>query len=192
MSGPWRRLAGNLAQLDLRRRSDYGHDDVGGTASSTGTRRQVLGDNLLDDSLLDDIVRFARTTRLVAQARGGDSMKEYPLRPYTEYLPEQQYLTGRMNEVEKGMGKIAARLGEPTPITESLDVLDRARELVADLYKQVTVRPLVEAVETQLRWLDRAEARLGQADGEPKNDLTRIPIDRVLLETIRQGWRTTR
>lgn len=119
-------------------------------------------------------------------------MKEYPLRPYTEYLPEQQYLTGRMNEVEKGMGKIAARLGEPTPITESLDVLDRARELVADLYKQVTVRPLVEAVETQLRWLDRAEARLGQADGEPKNDLTRIPIDRVLLETIRQGWRTTR
>lgn len=115
-------------------------------------------------------------------------MKEYPLRAHTEYLPEQEYLTGRMADVEKGMGKIAARLGEPTPITEPLDVLDRARELVADMFKQVTVRPLEEAVDLQLQWLDRAEARLGAEDGEPKNDLTRIPIDRVLLETIREGW----
>lgn len=119
-------------------------------------------------------------------------MKEYPLRSYTEYLPEQDYLNRRMQEVESGMGRVAARLGEPTPITEPLDALDRARELVADLFKQVTVRPLEEAIDVQLQWLDRAEARAGQADGEPKNKLTRIPLDRALLETLREGWRKAR
>jgi len=114
------------------------------------------------------------------------------LRPYNDYQAEQKYLTGRLQEVERGLGRVAARLGEPTPISEPLDALDRARELVADMVKQVTVRPLEEAIQRQLEWLGRAEERLGQANGEPKHDLNRIALDRVLLQSIRDGWRVLR
>lgn len=117
---------------------------------------------------------------------------DYALRPFNDYLPEQAYLSDRMQQVERGLGRVAARLGEPTPITEPLDALDRARELVADMAKQVTVRPLEAAIQAQLAWLERAEARLGQADGEPKHDLNRIALDRVLLEDLREGWRALR
>lgn len=116
----------------------------------------------------------------------------HALRPFNDYLAEQKYLTERMQQVERGLGRVAARLGEPTPISEPLDALDRARELVADMYKQVTVRPLEDAIQAQLDWLGRAEARLGQADGEPKHDLNRIALDRALLETLRDGWRALR
>jgi hypothetical protein len=117
---------------------------------------------------------------------------DYALRSHTDYLPEQRYLADRMQQVERGLGRVAARLGEPTPITEPLDALDRARELVADMAKQVTVRPLEEAIAAQLAWLDRAEARLGQADGEPKHDLNRITLDRALLQSLREGWQALR
>jgi len=117
---------------------------------------------------------------------------DYALRPFNDYAAEQKYLTDRMQQVERGLGRVAARLGEPTPITEPLDALDRARELVADLYKQVAVRPLETAVQAQLDWLDRADARLGLADGEPKHDLNRIALDRALLEDLREGWRALR
>lgn len=117
---------------------------------------------------------------------------DYALRPFNDYAAEQSYLTDRMQQVERGLGRVAARLGEPTPITEPLDALDRARELVADLYKQVTVRSLEAAVQAQLDWLDRADARLGLADGEPKHDLNRIALDRALLEDLREGWRALR
>lgn len=114
---------------------------------------------------------------------------DYAIRKQDDYDAEQRYLTERMAQVEKGMGRVAAKLGEPTPITSQLDALDRGRELVADMYKQVTVRPLEDAIQAQLDWLARAEARQAQEGGEPKTDMNRIALDRVLLEELRAGWR---
>ena len=118
--------------------------------------------------------------------------KTYTPRPEADVLPEQRYLTERMAQIEKGMGKVAARLGTPTPIEQSLDALDRARELVADMLKQIRLRPIEEAVRAQLDWLDRAEARLGVADGEPKIGHNRIALDRRLLTDVLEGWRARR
>lgn len=114
---------------------------------------------------------------------------DYAFRSREDYEAEQRYLTERMMQVEKGMGRVAAKLGEPTPITSQLDTLDRSRELVADMYKQVTVRSLEDAIAAQLDWLDRAEARQAAEGGEPKTDMNRIPVDRAILEEIRDGWR---
>ncbi len=112
----------------------------------------------------------------------------YNLRRPERYLPEQAYLTDRVLRIEQGMGRVAARLGQPTPITSSLDALDRARELASHLNREVTVRPLSEAIQARLEWLDRAEARQAQADGEPKNDLKMLVLDRVLLDELLAGW----
>lgn len=119
-------------------------------------------------------------------------METYPLRREDDYLPEQNYLTGRVLEIEKALGKVAAGLGEPTPITQPLDALDRARELAGDLAKEVRVRSLADAVRHRLDWLARAEARAGQAGGEPKTDLNRIALDRRLLQELEAGWKSRR
>lgn len=119
-------------------------------------------------------------------------VQTYGLRPEVEYLPEQSYLARRMAEIEKGLGRVAAQLGEPTPISQPLDALDRARELVADLVKLAQVRPLEQAIAVQLAWLERAEARQQMQDGEPKVAYNRIALDRRLLQDILSGWKATR
>ena len=114
--------------------------------------------------------------------------EEYILRRPDRYLPEQAYLNERFLQVEKNLGRVAARLGQPTPITSSLDALDRARELTSTLSREVTVRALDDAIQARLDWLDRAEALQGQDNGEPKTDLNRIALDRVLLSELMSGW----
>ena len=117
---------------------------------------------------------------------------EYAARPEAEVLPEQRYLAERMAEIEKGMGKVAARVSGATQLTQPMDALDRARELVGDLHKQIRLRSLEEAVEAQLAWLERAEARQATSGGEPKVAFNRIALDRTLLTEIREGWRARR
>ena len=115
--------------------------------------------------------------------------QSYTLRPAQEYIAEQQFLNQRILDIEKGMGKVAARSSGQMPVAQNLDALDRARELTGDMFKQVRVRPLEEAIQAQLAWLDRAEASLGQDNGEPKIDLNRIALDRRLLQDIQTLWR---
>jgi hypothetical protein len=116
----------------------------------------------------------------------------YTLRPEKDYAAEQDFLSRRIKEIEKGMGKVAARTPETGTIGQPMDALDRARELTADMYKQVRVRPLDEALQAQLDWLGRAEANLAQADGEPKLALNRIALDRRLLTDLLTQWRAIR
>jgi hypothetical protein len=112
----------------------------------------------------------------------------YPRRPDAEFLAEQKYLEGRMAQIEKNLGKVAARQADAVVINQPLDALDRARELVGALARQVRVRRLEDAVQAQIAWLDAAEARLAQSDGEPKVGFNRIELDRRLLDDIRAGW----
>jgi len=112
----------------------------------------------------------------------------HALRPEAEFLPEQEYLEGRLGQIEKGLGQLAARAGTPTRITQPLDALDRARELVAEMHKQVRARPLQEALESRLAWLDRVEARRQTEDNEPKPEINRIALDRRLLADVLKGW----
>ena len=116
----------------------------------------------------------------------------YALRPAADYAAEQRFLTRRIQEIEKGMGKVAARTPEGGPIPQPMDALDRARELTADMFKQVRVRPLDEALQAQLDWLERAEANLAEANGEPKVALNRIALDRRLLTDLQALWRAQR
>jgi hypothetical protein len=116
----------------------------------------------------------------------------YPLRPAADYAAEQQFLNERVLEIEKGMGRVAAREPVTMPIPQRMDALDRARELTLDLFKQVRVRPLEDAVGSQLAWLDAAEARLALADGEPKVGYNRIALDRRLLSDLLELWRAQR
>ena len=118
--------------------------------------------------------------------------EEYRLRRPDRYLPEQAYLQENFLRVEKNLGRVAARLGQPTPITSPLDALDRARELTSDLGREVTVRGLEEAIGARLSWLDRAEAHQAEDDPEPRNDLNRIALDRVLLRELLAGWTSGR
>ena len=113
----------------------------------------------------------------------------YELRPEKDYAAEQKFLNQRILDIEKGMGKVAARSLETMPIPQTLDALDRARELTGDMFKQVRVRPLEEAVAAQLAWLDEAESRLAQASGEPKVGYNRIALDRRLLTDLVELWR---
>jgi hypothetical protein len=113
----------------------------------------------------------------------------YSLRPAKDYGAEQQFLNQRILEIEKGMGKVAARNQVQLPIAQNLDALDRARELTSDLFKQVRVRPLDEAILAQLAWLERSETKLGLDDGEPKVALNRIALDRRLLQDLLSQWR---
>lgn len=116
---------------------------------------------------------------------------DYALRDPSDYVHEQKYLTARMLEIEAGLGRVAAETGTPTPITERLDTLDRARELVSDMYKQVQIRSLEAAVAAQMTWLDGVDARQTRTDGEPKNVMTRVEVDRALLNDILAGWRAS-
>lgn len=116
----------------------------------------------------------------------------YTPRPTAESLAERKFLARRLAEVERGLGRVAAVLGTPTPITQPLDVLDRARELTGDLVKQVQVIPLEEAITAHLAWLERAEARLAEDDGEPKVALDRIDLDRRLLGDLLVAWQAAR
>ncbi|MCC7020123.1 MAG: hypothetical protein IT332_10235 [Ardenticatenales bacterium] len=116
---------------------------------------------------------------------------DYALRDPSDYVHEQKYLTARMHEIEAGLGRVAAETGTPTPITERLDTLDRARELVSDMYKQVQIRSLEAAVAAQMTWLDGVDARQSRTDGEPKNVMTRVVVDRALLNDILAGWRAS-
>ena len=119
-------------------------------------------------------------------------MEAFKLRRENDYLPEQEYLTRRILDIEKSLGKVAARLGAPTPITQPLDALDRAREIAGDLAKEVRVRSLEEAVRHRLGWLARAEVRAGQVGGEPKAELESIDLDRRLLQELEAGWKSRR
>jgi len=119
-------------------------------------------------------------------------IREYHLRPETESLPEQIYLRERVIQIEKNLGKVAARLGEPVTLSQPLDALDRARELTNDMMKQVRVRPLEEAVSSQKAWLDRAQVHLDASNGEPKMNMNKIDLDQRLLDEILAGWQATR
>jgi hypothetical protein len=118
--------------------------------------------------------------------------KDYIPRPEKEYAAEQKFLNQRILDIETGMGKVVAREATTMPIPQRLDALDRARELTGDMYKQVRVRPLEEAVAAQLAWLADAEARLDKADGEPKVAYNRIALDRRLLTDLVEQWRAQR
>jgi len=116
----------------------------------------------------------------------------YGMRPDTEFLVEQQYLQQRITDIERSMGRVAARHAEPVGISQPMDALDRARELVGDMLRQVRVRSLEDAIRAQLAWLDAAEQRLERRDGEPKIAFNRIELDRRLLGDILTGWRARR
>jgi hypothetical protein len=105
-----------------------------------------------------------------------------------EYGVERAYLNERMSEIEKGMGKVAARGESPDTIGQDLDSLDRARELVSELEKQVLVRPLDEAIDARLDWLERVETRHEETSGEPLPAMTAIPLDRAILQDLAEGW----
>jgi hypothetical protein len=116
----------------------------------------------------------------------------YGLREAADYAAEQKFLNQRILDIEKGMGRVAARVGDTMPIPQNLDALDRARELTGDMFRQVRVRPLEAAIQAQLDWLDRAEERQGRSDGEPKVDYNRIALDRRLLGDLLAEWRAHR
>ena len=116
-------------------------------------------------------------------------IKEYAFRPAAEFLPEQKYLRGLIEDIEKGLGKVAGRVAGAVPISQPLDALDRARELAGDMYKQVRVRPLEEALDAQVDWLGRAKANQDDST-EPRVHFNRIDLDLRLIEEIRRGWQT--
>lgn len=114
---------------------------------------------------------------------------EFTMRPESETTAEREFLRRRLEAVERDMGRLAARFGAPTPATPQMDVLDRARDLLSDLLRQVRVRPLDEALTARLEWLDRAQARRDREDDpEPKPVLDRIALDRRVLSDLRHSW----
>lgn len=113
---------------------------------------------------------------------------EGTVRPTEEYSTEQAFLSSRMAEIEKGLGRLAARSGRPTPITQPLDALDRARELVGELDKQVLMRPLAEALRARIAWLERAQARREEDADEEIPDLNRIALDHRILTDLLAEW----
>lgn len=119
-------------------------------------------------------------------------VQSFPMRPETEIHAEQAFLQRRLVEIERSMGVVAAVGGGATAISQPLDVLDRARELTSDTLRQVRIRSIEECVNGQISWLDRSEAKIGLADGEPKLALDRIVLDRRLLSDILKAWRAGR
>ncbi|MFQ5459441.1 MAG: hypothetical protein ACE5EL_01475 [Anaerolineae bacterium] len=107
----------------------------------------------------------------------------------SEIAAEQSFLQRRVLEIEAAMGAVAARAGTPTGISQPLDALDRARELTNDMYRQVRVRTLADAVAAQLAWLDRIDSLAAQEGGEPKLAMSRTPLDRRLLTDLLLAWR---
>jgi hypothetical protein len=125
-------------------------------------------------------------------------IQDFQRRPEVDTRSERAFLERRIVDTEKAMGRLAAQLGSPTPITQELDVLDRGRELASQLLRQVRVRPLEEAVAAQLAWLDRlaqvqqaggpaGEGREG-ADGAPKPAFERAALDKRLLSDLLKAW----
>ena len=111
-------------------------------------------------------------------------IKDYPLRADAEYLAEQAYLRGRVQQIEKSLGKVAAKLA-PGELSQPMDALDRARELSNQLEKQVRVQSLESAIASHKAWLDRARANQARAasSGEPWRRTGSIPkIDRCTAE----------
>lgn len=113
----------------------------------------------------------------------------YAIRAEQDYAAEQKFLNQRVLDIETGLGVVAARTSAAAPIPPRLEALSRARELTLDMYKQVRVRPMEEAILAQLAWLDEAESRMGKADGEPKVGYSRIALDRRLLTDLLELWR---
>ncbi|MCB0216672.1 MAG: hypothetical protein KDH92_08565 [Chloroflexi bacterium] len=120
-------------------------------------------------------------------------IKDYPLRADAEYLAEQAYLRGRVQQIEKSLGKVAAKLA-PGELSQPMDALDRARELSNQLEKQVRVQSLESAIASHKAWLDRARANQARAasSGEPVLDLNRIELDHRILDEILTGWHAKR
>jgi hypothetical protein len=110
-------------------------------------------------------------------------------RPEGDTLAERRFLGERLVSVEKDMGRLAARLGAPTPGVQEMDALDRARELLADLRAEVSVRPLDEAMSAHLAWLDRAQADRSGAEESSLPALDMIDLDRRILTDLQRSWR---
>lgn len=116
-------------------------------------------------------------------------MRDYALRSENETASERRFLERRIANVERDMGRLAARLGTPTPQAPELEVLDRARALFSDLHKQVRVRPLEDALGSRLDWLSRAAARRADGpDADPKPELGLIALDQRLLSDLLEQW----
>jgi hypothetical protein len=119
-------------------------------------------------------------------------LKATELRPLEDYGPEQKFLQSRMGEIERDMGKVAAKEGRAIPLTQPMDALDRARELVAELEKQVLIRPLDEAIATRLDWLDRVEARRSENGDDTMPLLNKVALDRRILGDVLSDWESRR
>jgi hypothetical protein len=119
-------------------------------------------------------------------------LKATELRPAQDYGPEQKFLQARMGEIERDMGKVAAKAGRAISLTQPMDALDRARELVAELEKQVLIRPLDEAIATRMQWLDRVEARRNENGDDAMPQLNKVALDRRILGDILSDWESRR
>jgi hypothetical protein len=118
-------------------------------------------------------------------------IKEFSARPMDERKAEQAYLRRRLGQVEKGFGKLAARLPAPSPLTPDQFAIARARELIGDLDREIRLRPLEHAIQNRLTWLERVEQRAKSDDGEPKPKYSGIPLDRAILGDLLKGWQAT-
>ncbi len=113
----------------------------------------------------------------------------YEPRSASQIAAEERYLRHRLEQIEKGLGTVAARLAAPAPAGPSLLALDRARQLAGELLAQIRVRTLEEAITARLEWLDRAAARRKEsAEPLPRLDLT--DLDRRLLTDLLAAWRS--
>ena len=100
----------------------------------------------------------------------------------------QHYLKNRLDQVDKGLGKLAARLPAPAPLTPEQMSVTRAREIIGDLSREVRVRSLEAAIEGRLNWLARSIERTARADGEPKPLMTVPELDIAILKDLLSGW----
>ncbi len=112
----------------------------------------------------------------------------YERRPASAVAEEERYLKRRLEEIEAGMGAVAARLEAPTPAVPQVQALDRARQLTAELLRQIRVRTLDEAIAARLDWLERAAVRRTQEVTEPLPELGLIDLDRRLLTDLLAAW----
>lgn len=119
-------------------------------------------------------------------------VREFSTRSGADSAAERDYLEKRLKDIEAGMGRVSAESRTPGPITQRMDALDRARELTNDMLKQIYVRSLDEALDAQLDWLGRVEARQHEESGEPKTSFDKIALDRRLLTELRDGWHAER
>jgi hypothetical protein len=117
---------------------------------------------------------------------------DYAARDEEATRAEQRFLADRILHIEAGTGRVAAQLGAPAPSAERLQALHRARELTAEMHRQVRVRSLEDAIVARLSWLDRVEARQAASDYDPATELNMVALDRRLLQDMLAGWRSGR